>query len=165
MFRGGVIIDDQLTERLKQIDAAGRNLTPAMAEISGELVKATKLNFEGEHDPLGVPWKKVLNPPDFRTILRRTSDLFESIEGAHGADFAKAGPEKSGGAGIYAAAHQFGARITASKGKALKTPFGPRKAVVIPARPYLGWNDVLRRDALDIVADHLKGVGKPGEAA
>lgn len=165
MAQDRIIIDDQLTAELKRIDTAGRDLTPAMIEISGELVTASKLNFEGEHDPLGVPWKKVKNPPDFGTILRRTTDLFKSMKNAFGADFAMAGPERSGGAGIYAAAHQFGARIAAKAGKALNTPFGPRKAVNIPARAYVGWNDPLRQDAVDILANHLKGFGKAGEAA
>jgi phage virion morphogenesis protein len=160
-----IIIDDKVTAELQRIAKAGGDLTPAMTEISGELLTSAKLNFEGEHDPLGVPWKAVKNPPDLGTILRRSSDLFKSLKNAFGPLFAMAGPERSGGAGIYAAAHQFGARITAKSSKALKTPYGPRKSVTIPARPFVGWNDQLRADTLDILRDHLKGVGKTGETA
>ena len=160
-----IIIDDNVTAELQRIAKAGGDLTPAMTEISGELLTSAKLNFEGEHDPLGVPWKAVRNPPDLGTILRRTSDLFKSLKNAFGPLYAMAGPERSGGAGIYAAAHQFGARITAKTSKALNTPFGPRKTVTIPARAYVGWNQQLRDDTLDILKNHLKGLGKQSETA
>jgi phage virion morphogenesis protein len=160
-----IIVDDKATAELLRIGKAGGDLTPAMIAISGELLTASKLNFEAEKDPLGVPWKKIKNPPDFGTILRRSGDLFKSLKNAFGRDFAMAGPESSGGAGIYAAAHQFGARIAAKASKALNTPFGPRKSVNIPARPYLGWNQQLRDDTLDILRDHLKGFGKGSETA
>lgn len=160
-----IIIDDNVTAELQRIAKAGGDLTPAMTEISGELLTSAKLNFEGEHDPLGVPWKVVKNPPDLGTILRRRGDLFKSMKNAFGPLFAMAGPERSGGAGIYAATHQFGARIAAKASKALNTPFGPRKSVTIPARAYVGWNDQLRSDTLDILKDHLKGLGKQSETA
>lgn len=62
---------------------------------------------------------------------------------------------------IYAAIHQRGGKIRAipksAGGKgALKTPFGPRGAVSMPARPFLGFGEVDLREIPEILAEHLR---------
>ena len=101
----GVTIEirDTLTSKLDALAKAGKDATPAMAEIAGMMQGAILENFEGEHDPQGVPWQ-----PSQRVLreggqtLQLSRDLMSSIIPAWGEDFAAAGPEASGGAAIYA---------------------------------------------------------------
>lgn len=120
--------------------AAGADLTPAMKEIAAHLEAATRLRFESERGPDGQPWT-----PSRRAIeeggqtLTLSGDLKTSIGSRSDAISAEVGPERSFGAAIYAAIHQFGGRITPRTRKALS--FGGRivAAVTMPARPYLGF--------------------------
>lgn len=165
-----IALGDELSGALARLAAAGADLTPAMEDIAGHLEGETRDRFEEERDPLGVPWRpsrRVLGldgskdghgpfQKDGQT-LTLTGDLRSSIRSNAGRDFAEAGPEASGGAARYAAIHQFGGRITPKQGregKDGKRPalnFGGRMvaAVVIPARPYLGWTDADTAYALD----------------
>jgi phage virion morphogenesis protein len=158
-------IEENVSASLRKAAAAGADVTPSMAAIAGLIGRATKLNFRSQSDPLGVPWKASQRVRDNGGLMLVLSgDLFGSIREAWGGKFAEAGPEASGGAAIYAAVHQWGARIAAKVSKALKTPRGPRKAVVIPARPYVGWNEVMKGDAHDILAGHIQKAFNPSGA-
>lgn len=154
------IIDD-LTVALDRTVAFAGDMTPAMAEIANFQATQTRLRFREQASPLGVPWlqSERAKKEGGLTLVDR-GDLFGSIKSAWGRLVAQAGPEASGGAAIYAAVHQWGARIVAGAKRALKTPFGPRGAVTIPARPYVGWNDFMIDRAVDILRDHaLRSIG------
>lgn len=163
-----ILIDlgETLSAALDRAIAAGEDLSVPMGDIAGELVKQTKFRFETTTDPLGVPWK-----PSRRAIeeqgltLNDSGDLKSSIKENWGKDFAEAGPERSAGAGRYAAIHQFGGTIVPRFKQALS--FGGRLVarVVIPARPYLGWTPDAESYAIDALGAHLaRAFGQDGAA-
>lgn len=151
-------LEGDLGAHLGRLIAAGADLTPAMKEIAVHLETATRRRFETESGPDGKPWK-----PSQRVIeqggqtLSLTGDLKSSIGSAFGRDFAEAGPERSFGAAVYAAIHQFGGRIAAKNKKALS--FGGRMvaAVTMPARPYVGFGPSDPDAFSDILRDHFRG--------
>jgi phage virion morphogenesis protein len=151
-------LDETLSAGLSRAIAAGNDLTPAMMAIANHLAATTRYRFETQSGPDGRPWK-----PSRRVIeeggetLTLSGDLRGSIAPRWGKDFAEAGPERSGGAAVYAASHQFGGRITPKKGKALS--FGGRlfAAVTMPARPYLGADERNRAAIVEILRDFLAG--------
>ena len=71
---------------------------------------------------------------------------------------------------IYALIHQDGGTI---RGRTrpdrttapLRTPFGPRGSVTMPARPFLGFSDENRATIGDILGDHLRAAGFAGGQA
>lgn len=151
-------LEGDLGARLGRAIAEGADLTPAMKEIAVHLEAATRLRFETETGPAGAKWK-----PSRRAIeeggqtLTLSGDLKSSIASRYGSDFAEAGPERSFGAAVYAAIHQFGGRIAAKAKKALS--FGGRvvAAVVMPARPYLGIAPGDPEIFSAILRDHFRG--------
>jgi len=152
------IIQENVLAGFASLLDAAEDMTEPFRAIAAHLEYVTRERFEHEVSPDGTPWI-----PSQRVIegsrrgagtLDLTGDLRESITSDFGRDFAAFGPETSGGAAIYAAIHQFGGRITPKAGsgkKALNTPFGPRGAVVIPARPYVG----LSGDDRDVIRDEI----------
>ena len=168
-----ITVAENVTAAFDRLEEFERDKTPAMQDIASMMVAATKLNFLGQHDPLGVPWKKRLPLPGKadlpHPLLRKSGNLFASLRENAGPDFAEAGFEASAGAGIYARIHQLGGTIRPKQGKkALNTPFGFLKSVTIPARPSLGNSPNMERKTIDILVDHLQGVfsasatGAPG---
>jgi len=150
-------ISENVTRALARAQEAATDLTPAMAEIARSLATQTRFRFRNQRGPDGVPWKQSQRARDEGGLtLVDSGDLFSSIAANWGKDFAEAGPEASGGAAIYAAVHQWGARIAAKTAKALKTPFGPPSSVNIPARPYLGFNQESEDSIVAILSDHVK---------
>lgn len=149
---------------LQRLTEFAEDLTPVMRPIAGMLAFETRDNFRKQASPLGVPWLQSQRAREQGGLtLVDSGDLFGSIREAWGPDFASAGPEASGGAAVYAAVHQWGARIVAKVKKALNTPFGPRGAVTIPARPYVGWNPTMIADAYETIANAVARIGR-GEA-
>lgn len=147
-----ISLRDDVSAALDRLAKAGADMTPAMRAIAGHLAAETEERFETERAPSGLPWKKSQRALDEGgQTLTLHGDLRSSITFNYGRDFAEAGPERSGGAGVYAAIHQFGGTIKAKNGRALT--FGGRlvASVSIPARPYLGFTDA---DA-DFVVDEL----------
>lgn len=137
---------------LSLLDAA-EDMSPAMMAIAAHLEFSIRERFETSTAPDGTRWKdsKRVEEEGGKTLVL-SGDLQSSIGSDFGPDFAAAGPEKSFGSAIYAAIHQFGGRITPKEGKrALDTPFGPRGAVVMPARPYVG----LSAEDRDVIRDHI----------
>lgn len=157
MANVSIEIRDTLTGKLDALAKAGQDATPAMAEIAGMMQGAILENFEGEHDPQGVPWQ-----PSERKLreggqtLQLSRDLMSSIIPAWGEDFAAAGPEASGGAAIYAAIHQWGGAIKAKVKRALKTPYGLFAQIIMPRRSYVGWNDRMGDEAETIITRFLR---------
>lgn len=157
----GVFIDLQLEENISaalgRAIAAGADLTPAMQDIANHLAASSQLRFEREAAPDGKPWKpskRVTDNPGEKT-LSLSRDLRNSIRADWGADYAAAGPERSGGAAIYAKIHQFGGTIVPKKGKALSFGGGLFAKVVMPARPYLGFDDTDVATIGKMIGDHI----------
>lgn len=102
--------------------------------IAGILESSAVQRFETEKDPDGKAWK-----PNLRggRILTLHGYLCGSIIGQATKDYAEVGS-----ALVYAAVHQYGGTVKAKVKNFLKFNVGGRwaskKAVAIPARPYLG---------------------------
>ncbi|HEU4958967.1 MAG TPA: phage virion morphogenesis protein [Sphingomonas sp.] len=167
-------IRDDVTAALDRAIAAAIDLTPAMKDIAGELADTTRERFETQESPAGVPWKPSRRAEEEggRTLTLH-GHLVDSIREDWGPDHAAAGPEASGPAAVYAAIHQFGGTIRprprgfrpgARAKKALS--FGGRVVakVVIPARPYLGFNDENADYAVDTLTAHMAHAFAAGAA-
>lgn len=140
-----ITVDDRLTPALQRLGDAGGDLTRPMAEISEAVLEHTIDRFSRQISPDNVPWQPrrhdESHPDPGHPLLRLSGDLFNAIERASGKDFAAIGVIATGGPAIYAKVHQDGATLTPKAGRALRTPWGPRAAVSIPARPYIGLED------------------------
>lgn len=163
-----VTIREDLSAALDRAIAASLDLSAPLGLIANEGRNATLENFRGEHAPDGAPWvitlRKLLQPG--KRILVESGDLIGSIIGRADKTSASWGSEASGAAAVIAAVHQFGATIRPKAAKALKTPFGPRKSVRIPARPFVGFNDAQQDHALRTIAAHYEAAfAAPGGAA
>ena len=147
---------ETLSARLQAGARAAVDYTVPMRAIADYMRTAAVERFKDERGPDGQRWK-----PSQRAIeeggltLTDRGHLRQSITAASDATSALAGTNL-----VYAAIHQFGGTIrakgNAAGGKrALKTPFGPRGSVTMPARPFLGFSpvDVAEIDA--ILTDHL----------
>lgn len=160
-------IDDGLTAQLQRAIAAGIDLSPAMGDIAGHMADRSRESFETSRSPLGLPWKPSRRAIEEggKTLVDR-GDLVGSIRENWGADFAEAGPERSGGAAVYAAIHQFGGTIVPRLAQALSFAGRIVAKVVIPAREYLGWAPQDNEYAIDTIAAHLaRAFGTGGEAS
>lgn len=149
-------IDDTVSAAIDQAIAGIADMTPVMKDIAGELDAQTRLRFEEGKSPAGVPWKPSERVKEHGgQTLVLSGDLANSIRPDWGADYAAAGPEASGGAAVYAAIHQFGGTIVPRHKQALA--FGGRivSRVVMPARPYLGWNDETQAYAVDTLSAYI----------
>ncbi|MGW8138976.1 phage virion morphogenesis protein [Sphingomonas zeae] len=155
-----ITIREDVTAAMNRLAADGADMTTAMKDIAGHLADTTRERFETETDPTGAKWL-----PSRRVVehggktLTLSGDLGNSITEDWGKDYAAAGPERSGGAGVYALIHQMGGEIRPREKKALS--FGGRivSKVVIPARPYLGFTEVNADYALGALARHLGFAG------
>ncbi len=123
---------DKHIENIKGLDDKARE--ELNDNIAGILEASVVRRFETEKDPEGKAWK-----PNKRggKILTLHGYLCGSIIGQATKDYAEVGS-----AMIYAAIHQYGGTIKAKVQNFLKFKIGERwaskKAVTIPARPYLG---------------------------
>jgi phage virion morphogenesis protein len=173
---GGLAITIELEENvsaaLGRAIAAGSDLTPAMQEIANHLAFTTSKRFEDEEGPTGAKWQQSARAKaqGGKTLTDR-GDLKGSIRPDWGRDYAAAGPEASGGAAIYARIHQLGDSRTIpvrAHTRTVEQAFGKKllKAVVanvvafsrkqnMPARPYLGFDEVNRRTIVEILTEHL----------
>ncbi len=151
-----ITIREDVTAAIARLVEAGGDLTPVMGDIAGHLADTTRERFETSTGPDGVPWIPSQRVKDHggKTLVL-TGDLMNSIVEHWGADFAEAGPERSGGAGVYARINQEGGTIRPKTAKALS--FGGRivASVTLPARPYLGFNDVNADYVVAAIGDHL----------
>jgi phage virion morphogenesis protein len=152
-------IRENVTAGFVSLLDAAEDMTEPFRAIAAALEASTRERFETGTAPDGSKWI-----PSQRVVehggktLVETGDLLSSISSDFGRDFAAVGPEASFGSAVYAAIHQFGGRIAPKAGsgrKALKTPFGPLAAVVIPERPYIGLSAADRDVIRAAVADHL----------
>lgn len=160
-------IRDDVTAALDRAIAASIDLSPAMGDIAGHLADEARERFELEAGPDGVPWLRSQRARDEGgQTLTLSGDLRNSLAEDWGADFAAAGPERSGGAGVYAAIHQLGGTIRPKAKKALSFSGRIVASVVIPARPYLGFTDEDADYCLAALGRHLSAAfGGDGAAA
>lgn len=196
-FELSIALDDRaVTDRLAALAASGADLTRPMGEISAYLLARIGLRFRSETAPDGVPWiksQRVLgltgkafgpNRPSGQTLTDK-GDLRGSMREDHGRDYAAAGPEASGGAAVYALAHQTGFKgsvtvpsftrtVTQRFGQKLdeattETVKSYARQMNLPAREYLGFADEDGVEVLDILGEHmaaaLAGGAAPGGAA
>jgi phage virion morphogenesis protein len=151
-------LSDNLTARLQAGAKASADFSVPMAAIADLMRSETVLNFETERGPDGTPWL-----PSQRAIadggltLTDTGQLRQSITAASDDSSAIIGTNL-----VYAAIHQDGGTIRAKGAaaggkKALKTPFGPRGSVTMPARPFVGFGPPLVADIEAILVAHLDG--------
>jgi phage virion morphogenesis protein len=151
---------DTLTAKLEAGVRASVDFSPVMAAIADKMRSNAVLNFEAESGPDGVRWK-----PSQRAIedggltLTDSGQLRQSIVAANDATSAIAGTNL-----VYAAIHQFGGRIAARPGSALRTPVGPRRSVTMPARPFLGFGDEDIAEFGQMLEDHLDRAMSGGRA-
>ena len=142
---------DRLTPRLQAGLKAAVDFTPAMRTIADIMRTQTLERFEAETGPDGVRWKPSQRAlEDGGLTLTDTGHLKQSITAASTATSAVVGTNL-----LYAAIHQFGGSIRAKTQKALKTPFGPRGAVNMPARPFVGFGPADIAEIEAVLDNHL----------
>jgi phage virion morphogenesis protein len=153
------IASDTLSAGIARALAASQDFTPAMAEVVRVLETGVRERFETGRDPQGKPWT-----PSQRAIAQggRTLDdtgaLLSSMASASDSTSAVVGTNL-----VYAAIHQAGGTIRPKRGRALNTPFGPRGAVRMPARPFLGFGAYETEEIEEILGRHLRDAleGRP----
>lgn len=146
------IENDELARGVERAVRATEDFSPAMAEIAGMLEFGVRNRFERTLDPDGKPWtpsKRALE--EGGRTLTDTGALLGSI--ASGSDDTSA---VVGTNLVYAAIHQAGGTIRPRNGRALRTPFGPRGSVTMPARPFLGFGPYEVEEIETILGDHLR---------
>ncbi|MBU6167192.1 MAG: phage virion morphogenesis protein [Alphaproteobacteria bacterium] len=147
---------DSLLARLEAGEKAAVDFTVPLRAVADYMRTATVERFEDERGPDGQPWKKSQRAiTDGGLTLTDRGHLRQSITAASDARQAIAGTNL-----IYAAIHQFGGTIRAKGAagggaRALRTPFGPRGSVTIPARPFLGFGPVDVAEIEAMLTDHL----------
>jgi len=147
----------QLAPTLRKIREAAADLSVPMALASEIMLEGTMARFESESGPDGVPWaKSAAAIEEQRKTLQKSGDMINAVDRVSGELFAAVGIYETGGPAIYAEIHQKGATIKPKNAKALKTPFGYRASVTIPARPFLGFSDVEIELIDQLLVAHLR---------
>ncbi|HEX8224474.1 MAG TPA: phage virion morphogenesis protein [Allosphingosinicella sp.] len=151
------VIEENLAEALSRGIAAGQDFSGPMKLIAVHLSGAAKLRFEREAGPDGTPWKKSRRArEEAGQTLTESGDLKNSIREDFGRDYAAAGPEASGGAAIYARIHQLGGIIVPKVKKALSFAGRLFARVVMPARPYMGFEADDPEFIVETLSNHLR---------
>lgn len=137
------------SEALERVGAALSDPSPLMAEIAQHLEFSTQRRFETETDPEGKPWKPSKRAQrEGGKTLQQSRTLLRAVRAESGRDYAAVGVGREGGAGVYAAIHQFGGTI--------ENAFGQNRIVVMPKRAYLGFSESDRVETTEIITDYLK---------
>ncbi|UIJ46903.1 phage virion morphogenesis protein [Sphingomonas cannabina] len=155
-FRVEFQIEDDLDLAFQRAIDAALDMTAPMRDIAGHLADAARDRFETSTGPDGRPWKPSERAKEEggKTLVL-SGDLVNSIVEDWGPTHAAAGPERSGGAAIYARIHQFGGTIVPRVKQALHFAGRILAKVVIPARPYLGWTAADTDYAIGSISEHL----------
>jgi phage virion morphogenesis protein len=144
-----LVAKDGITQALQQLSSSGRNLTPAMIEISETLHSETMANFDAQGRPTMWPVlaeSTLKRRPDRiggMILQDKQGGLKSSIQAAHGAAFAEVRTNK-----VYARIHQLGGKT------------GRRHAAKIPPRPYFWISDEGWDEIMDIISNHLDGAAQ-----
>ena len=143
---------DEAERRLRALQAAGHDLTPAMKDIGEYLLRTTRERFADEKGPDGTPWAPLSEHTKRRK--KRNVERVLTEHGYLGGTLAyRAGPQEVevGSPLVYAGTHQFGAEKGAfGSGGGSPIPWGD-----IPARPFLGLSDDDREEVVNILGDFL----------
>ena len=107
-------LEEVLSEQLAEAIRRTSDLSPAMAEIAGDMKEATKTRFATESGLNGVPWKRSERAKKTAgaKTLQKDGYLNKAIILNFGPTFAEVGVEAFGPAKVYAKIHQFGGTIT-----------------------------------------------------
>lgn len=142
----------KVDESMRNLAAAGRDATPLMRVIAGDMQAAVETNFRMEGRPAWAGLKPSTQAERAARgywpgkILQRTGQLAASIAQDYDATSAVVGTNL-----VYGAVHQFGARTKAHRivprnkkalafgGRVVKSVMHPGSD--IPARPYLALDD------------------------
>ena len=143
--------DADVLSMLTQLHERMGDLSPVMQQIAGYMHDSSEQAFANQRDPVtGDPWPELSEAtlqmrPDRAggELLRDSAQLVDSLQQDFDAMSAYYGTNKP-----YAAMHQFGGTTS------------PRSMIPnheIPARPFLGLDDVAKGDVLDMLAGYLRG--------
>lgn len=143
--------DADVLSMLTQLHERMGDLSPVMQQIAGYMHDSSEQAFANQRDPVtGDPWPELSEAtlqmrPDRAggELLRDSAQLVDSLQQDFDAMSAYYGTPKE-----YAAMHQFGGTTS------------PRSMIPnheIPARPFLGLDDVSKEDVLDMLAGYLRG--------
>jgi phage gpG-like protein len=165
---------------LGRIEASLLDTAPLLSQIGNAGVDSTKLRFATQAGPDGSPWPGL--SPAYAMLpwssagrgygmLRASEALLKSQHYVLGADEVSWGSDRP-----YAAVHQFGATIVPKNAKALAFVLGDTfakgnsgalgntqahlvlaQSVTIPARPYLGLDEVDKTEITALARDYILG--------
>lgn len=154
---------DPIQSALKDIAAIGRDPQAVLAAIGLLMVRSTRHRIEQGVDPEGQPFEP-LNPLYALTkegpgILRgrawNQSGLYASLTSRANGNVLVWGSNK-----VYAPVHQFGAVIQPKNGNHLSFEMGGElfhvDSVFVPARPFLGFTERDREDAIEELGGFLR---------
>lgn len=136
-----IVLDDILSEAaLARIEAAVADMTEPMDDIGDALVTSTKMRFETGTDPDGKRW------PVSKAAMRRAGQTLKDCGHLH--DSIVHEPSRLGvsvgSALVYSRPHQLGGQV------------GRGHAVELPARAFLGIDDMDAAMMVDTVEDFLR---------
>ena len=153
--------DAAVVAALNRLRVAAADMRPAMREVAATLEDAAEEAFASQSSPAGTPWAVPSASTKARRAKRGTwpgrvlqesggRGLAGSVSSDYGGDYGVAGTNK-----VYAGTHQFGADKGAfgSTRRGQPIPFGD-----IPARPFLRIGRERRRDILDPLNAHSRGL-------
>ena len=143
--------DADVLSMLTKLHERMGDLRPVMQEIAGYMHDSSEQAFANQRDPVtGDSWPELSDTtlqlrPDRAggQLLRDSAQLVNSLQQDFDALTAYYGTNKP-----YAAMHQFGG---------ITSPNSMIPNHEIPARPFLGLDDVAKEDILDMLAGYLVG--------
>lgn len=154
-------LDDQaIGIALARLRQRLEDLSPALDEIGNSLATSTRHRFETQQAPDGTPWEpsasawgKTSASETGKTLIDR-GHLRDSITHQVDGDQVLVGTNL-----VYAAVHQFGAKIEPKGGSHLVFKVGDAfvkvSSVEVPARPYLGIDGDDREEVHHIIEDFI----------
>lgn len=160
-------IDDRdVVEALNRLIATGEDPTAALNAVGRVLKTRIQLGFQSGTDPTGRPWEPLKTRTGQPLVNRGMGgglmgSIDYQVEGNSVVVGTNYGQLLSGGS--IAAVHQFGAKIEAKPGKALRFFVNGKpvfvKRVTIPARPFMPEERLPQdwgTDALDAIGDVVR---------
>ena len=155
--------DSAFTAGTRSLLHAAENMRPLMEIAGGIFENSTRHRFDTESGPGGIPW-----PPSWRAreeggkTLQNKGLLRGSIISNVGDNFVETGVDGRNVSSKYAATHQFGAVIRPVKARALMFTgpdgkFHMAQSVTIPARQFMGIDEVDVQDLQEAFVDYLEG--------
>ena len=153
-----------LAEDLRRASQASRQRLLQGLAAAGESATRGRITAGGP-GPEGERWP-ARHPlsPSRKPLLNREGHLHDSIESGADASTARWGSDRL----AYARIHQLGGVIRPRRRRMLRFDAGRRavfaRQVTIPARPYLGWGEMERREAARVIDRWLDQVFAGGAA-